>query len=86
VERNCDEFLANLEKVNPKDNFESTMNKWRKITTIVANDGNSKHAQSGPTCKDSDAHYIGISNKSMTTCYKQDTKHLRISYCKTKFT
>jgi hypothetical protein len=63
------------------------MNKWMKITTIVTNDGNSKHAQSGPTCKDSDEHYIGISNESMTTCYEQDTiKYIRISYCKTKFT
>jgi hypothetical protein len=39
---------------NPNDNFESTMNKWRKTTTIVTNDGNSKHAQSGLAC--SDAH------------------------------
>jgi hypothetical protein len=47
-------------------NFESTTNKWKKIITIVANNGHWEYLQNGPrSTRISVAHCIEISNKSI---------------------
>jgi hypothetical protein len=41
-----------MAKVGDQYKFETSVLKWRKISTLVMNVGCSTHVRNGPTCKD----------------------------------
>ncbi len=46
------EHLKQLELVDPRDQFKSTITKWKNVSTFAIASGFSHHVRNGPTCKD----------------------------------
>lgn len=46
------EHEANLIVVDSKDNMETLITEWKRISTFVMANGHSKHFRNGATCKD----------------------------------
>ncbi len=52
VEAKRDEHINSLDMANFKDNFESVINKWKKISTFVRGVGQDIHMKNGHACKE----------------------------------
>lgn len=47
-----DEHMASIDKIDGRDDFESAVQKWKKISTKVMEAGHSGHLRNRPACKD----------------------------------
>jgi hypothetical protein len=52
IKTKWDEHIGTLNKVDPWDQFQTIVTKWKKVFVIVMNVSYSQHVDNSPTCKD----------------------------------
>jgi hypothetical protein len=63
VKAKKEKHLVNLDKLDARDQFEITVNKWKKMSKYVMNLVSAIHLKNGPMCKDKWCFIFGNSKR-----------------------